>query len=346
MFGNVRYIQSVSLLLWCLMALASWRSVAASSSPSSSSTTSSTSSYTSVRALDQSGHSIQLKHAREAAHRHGRLVVAAACQNDKNKYNGEDTSTAAGGTGGTVVVVSLGNRPMVHSITLPMTSSDSSSGGGMLALCCTGVKGDVNWLVMQVQQHVAKIWERYNHHPISSSSMAHFVARLLGSFNGDDADIEWQSGLRRSSGESSDQKDSSWARPLGIQTLLLSTMEDPYILMIEPSGRVLTTKKKKKGNDDASSSWWCAAMGKDSDAVNAKLQQKNSKEIFVDLDSLDASQLQEKLLALLLDTSDVSSSRKNDTIEFMVEILTQTGIERRVLKFRNGKEVASSIPLL
>jgi 20S proteasome alpha/beta subunit len=294
--------------------------------------------------LDQFGHSIQLKHAREAAHRHGRLIVAAACQN-KNK-NGEDTDT---GTGGTVVVVSMGNRPMVHSITLPMTSSsednndnsNSGSGGtGMLALCCTGVKGDVNWLVMQVQQHVAKIWERYNHHPISSSSsMAHFVARLLGSFNGEDADQEWQSSLRRS--ESSDQD--SWARPLGIQTLLLSTKEDPYILMIEPSGRVLTTKKKN--NEDASS-WWCAvAMGKDSDAVNEKLQ-RNTKEI-VDLKSLDVSQLQEKLVALLLDTSvsSSSSSRKNDTIEFMVEILTSSGIERRVLKFQNGKEVAST-PLL
>jgi 20S proteasome alpha/beta subunit len=230
---------------------------------------------------------------------------------------------------------------MVHSITLPMTSSednDSSSSGGMLALCCTGVKGDVNWLVMQVQQHVAKIWERYNHHPISSSSMAHFVARLLGSFNGEDADQEWQSTLRRSESDND-----SWARPLGIQTLLLSTKKDPYILMIEPSGRVLTTKKKK---DNDASSWWCAAMGKDSDAVNEKLQ-RNSKEI-VDLDTLDASQLKEKLVALLLDTSvssSSSSSRKNDTIEFMVEILTSSGIERRVLKFQNGKEVASTAHL-
>jgi 20S proteasome alpha/beta subunit len=310
--------------------------VVAASSTSPSSTTAAASSYTSVRALDQFGHSIQLKHAREAAHRHGRLVVAAACQNKKK--NGEPTN------GGTVVVVSLGNRPMVHSITLPMTSSSDNSNNnnsGMLALCCTGVKGDVNWLVMQVQQHVAKIWERYNHHPISASSMAHFVARLLGSFNGEDADQEWQSSLRRSSSESSDTND-SWARPLGIQTLLLSTKEDPYILMIEPSGRVLTTKQKKSNEDAASSSsWWCAAMGKDSDAVNAKVQ-RNRKEI-VDLDSLDACQLKEKLVQLLLDTTSVSSSssRKNDIIEFMVEILTSSGIERRVIQYQNGKEVAS-----
>jgi 20S proteasome alpha/beta subunit len=258
------------------------------------------SSYTSVRALDQFGNSVQLKHAREAADRHGRLVVAAA------------------GNDNTVVVVSLGNRPMVHSITLPTRDNNDEDDSHHLALCCTGVKGDANWLIAQVQEHVARIWERYNHHPYSPA-IAHLVARLLGSFGGEDVDQEWQSSIRRESVE--------WARPFGIQTMILST-QDPFILMVEPSGRVLATTTKRKKDKKTSS--WCA-MGKESDVVQEKLSR-------TELGDDGASQLQEKLAQQLLET--VVS--RNDITEVMVEILTAVGIERTLLQYKNGEQISSS----
>jgi 20S proteasome alpha/beta subunit len=286
--------------------LASWSSSLVTASSSSSGNPSS---YTSVRALDQFGNSVQLKHAREAADRHGRLVVAAAAGNDN-----------------TVVVVSLGNRPMVHSISLPTqdNNDDATTSHHHLALCCTGVKGDANWLVAQVQEHAAQIWERYNHHPYSPA-IAHLVARLLGSFGGEDVDQEWQSSIRRESVE--------WARPFGIQTMILST-QDPCILMVEPSGRVLaTTTTTKKGNKDKKTpSFWCA-MGKESNAV----REKQSRTELLGDDG--AFQLQEKLVQQLLDTVVVS---RNDITEVMVEILTPVGIERTLLQYKNGEQLSSS----
>lgn len=252
------------------------------------------SSYASVRALDQFGNSVQLKHAREAARRHGSLVVAASGGKDNN-----------------VVVVSLGNRPMLHSITLPTLEDDDSSCS--LALCCTGVKGDANWLVHEVHLQVAKIWERYNHHP-SSPAIAHLVARLLGSFGGEDVDQEWQSSIPRESAD--------WARPLGIQTMIASTKE-PSILMLEPSGSVLQTKSKKNGIS------WCT-MGKDSDSFQEKLDR-------LELDESEGSDaLQDKLVQLLLE-----SLSKNDDIEVMVETLTNSGIARSLLRYKNGKLISS-----
>jgi hypothetical protein len=300
-------------LMCCWFVILAWSGllVAASS-------TNNPSSYTSVRALDQFGHSIQLKHARESAHRHGRLVVAASSVNNKNMNN--DTST--------IVVVSVGNRPMVQSLTLPTTLEVDGASHHQLALCCTGVKGDANWLLMQVKQHISKVWERYNQQNMPPGAMAHVISRLLGSFEGEDWDQEWQSSLRR---ESSD----TWARPLGIQTMIVST-QHPNLLLVEPSGRVLTTTTKK----GQSSSFSFGAMGKDSSALQERLNRCTN----LDLDSGDddtttdvAEVLKETLIQALLETLS-----RNDTIELMVETMTAQGIERTLVHYKNGKEISST----
>jgi 20S proteasome alpha/beta subunit len=300
-------IQSLLLLTQAVTILLFVGTTAVQASSSSSSSTS----YTSVRALDQFGNSIQLQHAGEAPRRYGRLVLSAASAN-------------------TVVVVSLGsssssNKPMVHSITMPNTDDDSKQpdNNRFLAMSCTGVKGDANWLIQKVQEQVANIWERYDHGSPRSDAMAYFISRLLGSFNGYDLDREWQSSLQR--------QPEKWARPLGTQTMVLST-EAPHILMIEPSGTVLSTKVD--GESDLS----FAAMGKDSDIVMEHFWRLKLLEGNESSKTMDASQLKEMLIKLLLEQLETTSSADGD-VEIMVETIESTWIERSVLRYKNGEEI-------
>ena len=214
---------------------------------------------------------------------------------------------------------------MVQAVTLPILSCDNVDGQGgskgSLSMCCTGVKGDANWLILKVQQQAAKIWERYNHGVPSSGSIAHYVSRLLGSFNGEDLDREWQASVKRDQ-----EEEESWARPLGVQTMILSTTGSPNILMIEPSGRVFSTKV----GDDL----WFSSMGKNSDVV---MEHYNRLKLD-DEKSLDASQLQKVLVDLVLD---IEGNR--DGIELLVEVLDHTGIQRSVLQYdKNGKPLATT----
>ena len=248
--------------------------------------TASTPSYTSVRALDEYGNSVQLKHASEAVQRHGRLVLAGQSSSDET------------------VVVSFGARPLLHPITL-FIGDDSVS--NTVAICCTGVKGDANWLVGQMQSHSKRVWERYNH-PLDAAAAAHAVSRLLGSFNGDDIKQEWQSSVPREKAQ--------WARPLGIQTMLMS--QNMPILMVEPTGRVLSTTK------DGPS---IGIMGKNSQTLKEKISREAPK-------VMETSELQEFFIRLLL--QDVP---RNDVAEVIVEILSRQGVQTSNLKFKNGKQI-------
>ena len=248
--------------------------------------TASTPSYTSVRALDEFGDSVQLKHASEAVQRHGRLVLAG--QSSSNE----------------TVVVSFGARPLLHPITL-FIGDDSVA--NTVALCCTGVKGDANWLVGEMQSHSKRVWERYNH-PLDAAAAAHAVSRLLGSFHGDDVKQEWQSSVIREKAQ--------WARPLGIQTMILS--QNMPILMVEPSGRVLSTTK------DGPS---IGIMGKNSQILKEKIAREPPK-------VMETSELQDFFIRLLL--QDVP---RNDVAEVIVEILSRQGVQTSNLKFKNGKQI-------
>jgi len=255
--------------------------------------------YVSVRALDQFGNSVQLQHAREAAERHGRLVVAASAD-------------------AAVVIVSVGNKPAVQSVTLPKLPGVADS-GQVLAVCCTGIKGDAMWLVQQVQQYVTMVWERYNHHPPAPEAMAHFISRLLGSFQGD-PEGEWTSSLERESHD--------WARPLGLQTMILSSAE-PHILSMEPSGSVRSATPLP---DNAPISF--CAMGKDSTWVEEQVLRSSRRRLKRRKWPSSSVELEEFLISLVLQS-------RNEEVELVVEKLSAAGIERRLLVYKGGKQVSS-----
>jgi 20S proteasome alpha/beta subunit len=265
----------------------------------SSTNDSPSSSYTSVRALDKFGQTQQLTNAREAALK-GRQIIAAS--------NGVAT-----------VVVSQGNQAILHSINLPIlsTSGDDDEREHVLAICCSGIKGDASWLISQVQQYVAKVWERYNHHEVSSPAIAHYMSRLLGSFlQMHDVDNEWQSGLRRETAE--------WARPLGIQTMIVSS-NDPYILILDPSGRITKSRHESKNK------WSFAGIGMNRELVHDKLSALAKEE-----KDLGVNQVIQKLVEALRE-----NNPKNGTAETSVEILTRRGIERKLIQFKNGKQIST-----
>mmetsp|Transcript_14573 Transcript_14573/g.40501 ORF Transcript_14573/g.40501 Transcript_14573/m.40501 type:complete len:375 (-) Transcript_14573:189-1313(-) len=241
------------------------------------------SSYVSVRALDNYGNAIQLSHAKEAAQRHGRSVVVAVVDVVNLPNNGTDDllettpneetqhqnkSRVGVPSSSFVLVISMGRSPILHPIQLPLEGNPSS----LLAICFTGVKGDANWLLQQIQQYAADVWERYDTAVMSTPVVSHIVARLCGRFAAQSEDREWQSslGLPGKHDNDDDQK-SSWSRPLGVQTMILSIgnqrSEEPKLLIVEPSGRVLNPPARSRSHQVS-----LAAMGKESNKIQARLQ--------------------------------------------------------------------------
>jgi 20S proteasome alpha/beta subunit len=276
------------------------------------------SSYTSMRALDKFGTSVQLMHAREAAARYGRLVVAARC-------HPLSVSDAA-----SVVVVSVGNHKMVRSITLPLSADRQTSdkkdnkgtNSGFVAICCTGVKSDADWLIRYMQRYAANVWERYDHHPMGTSALAHSISRLLGSYQDDDLEEEWQSAIgRQNKKNAQDQLESPLSRPLGVQTLLLSTdsgRDEPNLLLVEPTGRVFKA--------ETTEFFSFVTMGKQSDILNERLLRSTLK---------TPSELEKLLIREILET--LSPSR-NEVTELLVETIgPSSGIDTVLLVCKNGQ---------
>lgn len=286
--------QGLILLSMLKIALMSWLVSGSNTSNGSPSP------YSSVRALDKYGQTQQLTHAREAALK-GRKIIAAS--------NGETT-----------VVVSKGKQPILHSINLPILESPNvQEKKWVVGICCSGIKGDASWLISQVQQYVGRVWERYNHHEIASPAIAHYISRLLGSFlQMYDLENEWQAGVRREAAE--------WARPLGVQTMILSS-SDPNILILDPSGRIT-----KSQSDENNSKWSFGGIGMTRNLVPNKLSAITSKGRHPEVDEI----IQQLIAALC------EANPKSGNSEISVEILSLSGIERRVIELKNGKQ--SSTP--
>ena len=241
-------------------------------------------SYVSVRALDHYGNAVQLSHAKEAALRYGRPVVVAVVEGQPKNNN--STETKAGDTeesktttsSSFLMVVSLGITPILHPVQLPLQEEDDGE-RPMLAMCFTGVKGDANWLLRQIQKHAASVWERYGVSTMSSPAIAHVVARLLGRFAAQPEQREWQSSLGLpGKQDGDDDRQSSWSRPLGVQTMILSLgaldstqsqqrdHRHPELLIVEPSGRILNPSVRSKSGKVS-----LGAMGKGSDKMQEEL---------------------------------------------------------------------------
>jgi len=269
-----------------------------------------------MRALDQFGNSVQVKHAREAAIRHGRLVVAAKSNNDSSSTQGE------------IVVVSVGDRTLVHSLALPLSlpltaENEDDNNSGMVAICCTGIKSDADWLIRHIQSYIADVWCRYDHHTMSTTAMAHWIARLLVSYEQNDLDEEWQSATQK---RTIKRASASLSRPLGVQTLFLSSRNEsgPQLLLVEPTGRVLTA--------DTSKDLSFLAIGKQSDAIKVQLLRSVME------DSASVEQfLVKEILGIL-------SPSRNEITRLIVETLRQDlSIERKLIICKNKKVQSSTL---
>lgn len=259
----------------------------------------STSSYVSTRALDRYGSAVQVGHAAEAAQRHGRLVVAAVVRQshptihpDKDNDDTRDETSSQSSSSSTssfLVVVSVGKTPVLQPIQLPLADGEQGFGCNKLqsqlllvALCCTGVRGDARWLTAQIRSHLSNLWDRYDTAMPTAAAVAHAVTRLMGRFMGHDETQEWQSAVggpapvRRQGDDEMEQ--SMWARPLGVRTMILSTYMDPSssvslgssvpgLLLVEPSGRILTPHAQSSSGKVS-----MAAMGKESEKVHGRLR--------------------------------------------------------------------------
>ncbi|KAG7356796.1 TIP41-like family protein [Nitzschia inconspicua] len=314
LLGTLGYIMIVLAVLHLDFVKIGGIAVAASTSSSDSS------SYVSVRALDKFGNAKQVSHALEAAKRQGRPVIVAVV-----KCNGADDATALTGPRSStsetnepqsfLVAVSLGTAPILHSLQITAPGDTVST---CLAMCCTGIKGDANWLVQQIQTFSASVWERYNipSDQISTATIAHVVARLMIRFACYAEDREWNSnvglpGVKSSNSKDEDGQDngasSKWSRPLGLQSMILSTASSatPGLLQIDPSGRILTAFAQS-----SSGRVLTAAMGRDSDKVQSrllKLFENDGKVVEQSWESTVPSleQCQEMLVKILLEETSV-----------------------------------------
>jgi 20S proteasome alpha/beta subunit len=235
-----------------------------------------TSSYVSVRTLDKFGNAKQVSYALEAAKRQGRTVIVAVVKGNSiaSTTSDGDATESTLSSHSFVIAVSLGTTPILHSLQITPPGETICS---FLAVCCTGIKADANWLIRQLQTFSATIWERYNipSNMIATPTVAHVVARLMGRFAGYDETREWSSsvGLPGRTGDSNDNDDedsqsSRWARPLGIQTMIISTAASsaPRLLQIDPSGRILTPMAQTSSGIVSAS-----VIGRDSDKIRSRL---------------------------------------------------------------------------
>jgi 20S proteasome alpha/beta subunit len=249
--------------------------------------------YRSARALDQYGNSEQIQNAKKAATLHGTLVVAA--------YDTAKKHT---------IVLSLRDRShsgfiasndMVQLIHRNPSFIRSSS--QHVAMVCTGIKGDANWLVERVRAYSHRVWTRYNTF-LDSSGAASAVAQYMLRFWGyEDEDEEWAPSLLLDEMKRQGNQH-IWSRPLGLVVMILSS-QLPYVYVVEPSGIIQQYR--------------AFAMGKHSNNVLEKLSEVINQ---------DGGDLQGRLLNLI--QSVIPSNKKDNVI--LIEILSETGVTRSVVQ--------------
>lgn len=232
------------------------------------------SNYISVTALDKYGNSVQLQHAYEAATRYGIPVAAAKCM-------------------GGVVVVSI--RRLRPEICTPHTLIQTSSlQVPYVGIVCAGLKADAKWLISILRRQRRHIWETFDLNNLSRKRSQEVIAQALLTFMGYNRDKELQDGLAVDS-------DDNWARPLGIQTMVLS--HDGPITLIQPSGALQHCHAQ--------------AIGKKCREFNENLEERYS-------DNRPVQEVQDMLIGIMRELH-VNSSEDS---EFVVEILTAEGIAR------------------
>jgi 20S proteasome alpha/beta subunit len=241
--------------------------------------------YTSVTALDKYGNSVQIQHARAAASKHGRLVVAAVSSED-----------------GMIVVVSVHQKKqgIVQDENSKRMAHRLLGLGSSSFMVCTGVKADSSWLVRAIRDYAKRVWDRFDVDEISQERYSLAISQALLEFMGYDRDQEQHDGVGKVVGSSGDQdRRSSWARPLGVQ-VILATPSATALTVLEPSGIPFQTP--------------AFAMGKGSESVNEALQKRYDSKLTV-----------ESLKEMLLEIVREVVFDKDEASELVVEILSEGG---------------------
>lgn len=237
----------------------------------------SSSSYTPVTALDKYGNLIQLKHAREAASRHGRLIVAARTSRE------------------VVVVVSIYTPKLGQLTTSSSVLQRLLLGDTSLYLACTGVKADATWLLQTLRHYSTRLWERYDVANLAQTRIAQAVSQALLGFMGYDRSQEYHDGVT----VGGDPRNDSWARPLGIQTLIVSSHS---LTLVEPSGIAQPDMEY-------------VAVGKESAAIQRVLQERYRPDA-------SAEDMQELVIDIIRETVEGQASA-----ELVVEVVSKDGVE-------------------
>jgi 20S proteasome alpha/beta subunit len=239
------------------------------------------SNYIAVTALDKYGNSVQLQHAHEAATRHGIPVVAAKCK-------------------GGVVVVSF--RRLRPEISTPHALIQTSSlHPPHVGIVCAGLKADAKWLISMLRDQRKHIWETYDINNLSRKRSQELIAQALLTFMGYNRDKELHDGLAV-------DPDDTWARPLGVQTMIFS--HDGPITTIEPSGAIRH--------------YHAQAIGNKCEECNEKLEEQ--------YDGMRPAQEVQDMLINIMRELHVSSSEDS---ELFVEILTPDGVVRSLPEHRD-----------
>lgn len=246
---------------------------------------SSQSSYTPVTALNKYGNSQQLQNARQAAARHGRLIVAARTSSNK------------------VIVVSvytpkLGQLQSKNGVLQPLWSSDNGT-----FLACTGIKADATWLLKTARQYSKRLWDRYDVSSASQERTTRALSHTLLEFMGYNRAQEWSDGVPVEQRGKDDDDEPSWARPLGIQTLIISPSFP--IVFVEPSG--------------VAQSLDYVAVGKDSDAVMRALGER-----FPLKDEATEEEIKDMLVEIIRKTIE---GVQKQSIDLIVEVASKDGVE-------------------
>ena len=261
---------------------------------------SSSSYYSSIQALDKYGNSIQLSHARQASHQHGTLVLVGQSSSNKDGHD--------------VVCVSLQQPTPPYRIKKnknnrhdnDMIQIISTNTKNKMAMICTGIKADALYLIQKMKAYYIKTWERYDMSLNDDASrMVRGISQVLLDFMGYARSKEFLDAIGPVLEQSTDSSGTNeWARPLGVQTMLISTA-DP-ITLIEPSG--------------VTNQYTACAMGRDSTACAEELERMYTRDITTEaLRELLEDIIQRKVID--------EHPNMYEKAELRIETLTKNGVE-------------------
>jgi 20S proteasome alpha/beta subunit len=146
-----------------------------------------------------------------------------------------------------------------------------------------------------MRDYSVRLWERYDLETLDTRRISQAISQALLEFMGYNRKTEYHDGVSLRS----DDNEDAWARPLGIQTLLISFQS---LTLVEPSGV-------------AQSDLEFVAIGKESAAIQRVLREKYRPD-------LTTNEIQQLVLAIIQQTMEGQAFA-----ELVVEIVSKDGVK-------------------